>query len=344
MKRYRHFLNNTPMENTNAQKVKLGIFVIITTIVLVISLYLIGTKQNLFGKNFTIYAVFNDVNGLQQGNNVRFSGIKIGTVKKIEMINDTTIRVDLIIEEKMRLHLKKNAQATVKTDGLVGSMTVSIIPIEGNAPFIQPGDTIVAMERITMDEMMATLGTTNEDIAILVKNILKITDNIEAGKGVVGLLLNDEEITTNIKNIVGNVENATVKANKTIDELNKIINSINYDESLAAVLLSDSVTARKIKSIIGNLEVTSIEINKVVANVNDVVLQVKEGDGVIDYLINDTTLAKNIDSTMQNVKIGTGLLNENLEALKHNIFFRGYFKKQEKAKAKELEAKEQALE
>jgi phospholipid/cholesterol/gamma-HCH transport system substrate-binding protein len=332
------------MENTNAQKLKLGIFVIISVIILVISLYLIGSKQNLFGKSFKIHAVFNDVNGLQQGNNVQFSGIKIGTVKKIEMINDTTIRVDMIIEEKMRVHLKKNAQAVVKSDGLVGNMTVSIVPVEGNAPFIKEGDTIVAMERITMDEMMATLGTTNEDIAILVKDVLKITDNIEAGKGVVGLLLNDEEITANIKNIVSNVENATVKANKTVDELNKIIGSINYDESLAAVLLSDAESAKKIKSIISNLETTSVEINKVVANVNDVVMEVKDGDGILNYIVNDTMLAKNIDSTMQNVKIGTGLLNENLEALKHNIFFRGYFKKQEKAKAKELEAKEQELE
>jgi phospholipid/cholesterol/gamma-HCH transport system substrate-binding protein len=320
------------MKDTPSQKYKLGIFVIVSTIILVVALYFIGSKQNLFGKNFKIHAIFKDVNGLQPGNNVRFSGINVGTVKKIEMLNDTTIRVDMIIEDKMRQHLKKNAQAVVKTDGLVGSMTISIIPVPGNADFITPGDTIVAMEKITMDQMMATLATTNENVGILVKDILKIVENIEDGKGTIGMILNDEEFSTGIKHIVTNVQKATLKANLTIDELNTIINAINYDESLAAVLLSDSLSAQKMKSIVINLEETSKEINKVVANVNDVVLQTKNEDGVLNYLMNDTTLAKNIDSTLQNVKISTKLLNQNLEALKHNIFFRGYFKKQEKLK------------
>jgi phospholipid/cholesterol/gamma-HCH transport system substrate-binding protein len=323
------------MKDTPSQKYKLGIFVIISTLIVVISLYFIGSKQNLFGKNFKIHAIFKDVNGLQPGNNVRFSGINVGTVKKIEMINDTTIRVDMVIEEKMRQHLKKNAKAVIKTDGLVGSMTISIIPVPGNAAYIAPRDTIMAMEKITMDQMMATLATTNIDVGILVKDILKIMDNIEDGKGTLGMVLNDEGFSSNIKNIVMNVQNATKKANTTIDELNSIINAVHYDESLAAVLLSDSLSAQKMKLIVSNLEETSKEINKVVKNVNEVVLEAKNGEGVLDYLINDTTLAINIDSTLQNLKIGAVLLNENLEALKHNIFFRGYFKKQEKAKTKE---------
>ena len=70
------------MKTSNTQKFNLGIFVLLSTIILITALYFIGNRQNLFGKTFRISAVFNNVNGLQLGNNVRYSGINVGTVKK----------------------------------------------------------------------------------------------------------------------------------------------------------------------------------------------------------------------------------------------------------------------
>jgi len=96
------------MKTSNTQKLSLGLFIFFTTIILVIALYLIGNKQNLFGHTFRISAVFNNVNGLILGNNVRYSGINVGTVKNILMVNDSTICVDMVIEEKMLVHMKKN--------------------------------------------------------------------------------------------------------------------------------------------------------------------------------------------------------------------------------------------
>ena len=101
------------MKTSNTQKFSLGLFIFIATIIFVFALYLIGNKQNLFGNTFRISAVFNNVNGLILGDNVRFSGINIGTVKNIVMINDSTICVDMTIEDKMLKHLKKNAVAAV---------------------------------------------------------------------------------------------------------------------------------------------------------------------------------------------------------------------------------------
>ncbi|HKL89891.1 MAG TPA: MlaD family protein, partial [Allomuricauda sp.] len=98
---------------TSSENIRLGIFVVVGTLLLLIAAYLIGNRQNMFVKNFTLSAVFKNVNGLQNGNNVRFSGINIGTVNRIEMMNDTTIYVYMTIEDKMRNHIKKNAIATI---------------------------------------------------------------------------------------------------------------------------------------------------------------------------------------------------------------------------------------
>ena len=95
------------MKKTNSQKVRLGLFVIISTVLFVVAVYLIGQRQNMFQKTFTISAYFQNVNGLQKGNNVRYSGINIGTVKGISMVNDSTIKVDMTIEEGILSHIKK---------------------------------------------------------------------------------------------------------------------------------------------------------------------------------------------------------------------------------------------
>ncbi|QCX39382.1 MCE family protein [Aureibaculum algae] len=323
------------MQQTKTQKFKLGLFIIVSTLLLIIALYFIGNKQNIFGKTFKISAVFNNVNGLQLGNNVRYSGINVGTVKSIEMINDTTICVDMIVEDKILQHLKKNALAAISSDGLVGSMIINIVPVKESSEALMSGDTIKSFSKISTSDMMSTLNTTNENAALLTSDLLKITTEVNQGKGTLGMLINDESLALNIKETFLTLKSASISASETIDKLNKIINSVNYNESVAAVLLSDSISAKKMKSIIQNLDYSSSKIDSVLTNINNVVIGIKSGDGALNYMINDTVFVKNIDSTMMNLKDGSTLLNENLEALKHNFLFRGYFKKLEKKKLKE---------
>jgi len=325
------------MKKSNSQKLNLGLFIIISTLILISALYFIGNRQNLFGKTFRISSMFKNVNGLQLGNNVRYSGINVGTVKNIVMVNDTTIWVNMIIEDKILKHLKKNAVATIGSDGLVGSMIINIVPIKGISNQLIPGDTIQSYSKISTNDMMTTLNTTNENAAILTADLVKITTAINEGEGTLGMLIRDAEMASSLKQTIINLRATSLSASKTFKELNTIITSINYDESMAAVLLSDSISANKIKSIITNLDESSSEINDVIGNLNDVVLDIKNGDGTINYMVNDTTLVKDIDETMKNIKEGSVLLNENLEALKHNFLLRGYFKKLERQKRKEEE-------
>lgn len=324
------------MKKSDTQKIRLGLFVIVATLLLIVVLYFVGNKQNLFGKNFRISAVFNNVNGLQLGNNVRYSGINVGTVKSIVMLNDTSICVDMVIEHKILKHIKKNAIAAIGSDGLVGSMVINIVPNNTNAANLAPGDTIKSFTKISTSDMLTTLNTTNENAAILTADLLKITKAINDGKGTLGMLITDTEMASNLKKTSKNLKIASENTSKTISEINAIVASIKYGENVASVLLSDSVSANQLKSIITNLEKSSNEITEVISNINNVALKINKGDGTLSYVLNDTLLVQNIDTITLNIKESSVLLNENLEALKHSFLLKGYFRKQ----AKQLEKEE----
>jgi phospholipid/cholesterol/gamma-HCH transport system substrate-binding protein len=323
------------MKVTNKQKIRLGIFVILTASTLIVSLYLIGKKQNIFGNTFYLSAVFENVSGLKLGNNVRFSGINVGTVRNIKMINDTTICVDMAMEENILPHIKINSIATIGSDGLVGSMVVNIFPGKGLAPQLKPGDTLRSVKKISTNDMISTLSVTNQNAAELSKQLLKISTTINEGKGTLGLLVHDEAMGADLKATVVNLKSASEDVSKVVNEIQRVITAINQEENLLHVLVKDSVSARQFKNVMSNLEKSSQNIDSVISNLNEVIVDVKNGKGAFNYLVQDTVLVNDINETVKNIKKGSVLLNEDLEALQHNVFFKGYFKKQEKQRLKE---------
>jgi phospholipid/cholesterol/gamma-HCH transport system substrate-binding protein len=321
------------MEKTASQKIRLGLFVIIGLTLFVLTIYFIGSKQQMFGKTETLTAVFNNVAGLQLGNNVRYSGINVGTVRGIEIVNDSTITVEMQIDKTILPHIKKNAVATLGSDGLVGSVIINIIPGKGEALPIQPGDIIKSNNRIRTDDMLSTLNVTNENAAQLTADLLKITNDINNGKGTIGVLLRDSAMANDLKATIHNLKITSEKTSKTMDNLNRQIAGLDNKDNVIGVL-KDTVVGNKIRHIVTNLDSSSQEITKVVANLNTTISNAKDGKGAINYLSNNPKLVKQIDSTMTNINQASQKLNENLEALKSNFLFRAYFKKQAKAKKK----------
>ena len=323
------------MRITNAQKIKLGLFVIVTAILLVTALYVIGRKQNIFGGTSYISAIFTNVNGLKLGNNVRYSGINVGTVRKIAMINDTTICVNMALESSILEHIRKDAKAVIGSDGIVGSMVLNIFPGTIESDLLRPGDTLRSIPKISTSDMMSTLSVTNENAAALSSELLKITSSLNEGQGTLGRLLNDEEMGNDLKATVKNLNKVSRDATEVIQDLKGVISDIEFEESLLYVLVNDSLAASQFRSTLTHLEASSEQIEEAVENLNAVILEVKEGDGTFNYIVNDTTLVNDIDETVKNVKEGSVLLNENLEAMRHNFLFKGYFNKIEKEEKKQ---------
>jgi phospholipid/cholesterol/gamma-HCH transport system substrate-binding protein len=198
---------------------RLGIFVSIGLVLLIIAVYFIGSKNNLFTSTFSVIASFSDVNGLQDGNAVRFRGISIGTVKEITVSNDSTINVLMIFDKKIKPYIKKNAIATIVTDGLMGNKMVSIRNIDTASGNIEENDTLKTLHPIDMDDVTRKLKTSNDNLVRITDNLSNITDNINNGKGALGVLLMDTVFSKNMKESVRHLKTGSRNIEKESEAL-----------------------------------------------------------------------------------------------------------------------------
>src|SRR5580704_8360882 len=145
-----HFLNgqqkNSQMKPSVSEKIKTGAFVAVSLLILLVIIVLIGKQQKLFSKNFTMRANFRNVNGLIIGNYVRFGGINVGIVDNIIIKNDTTIQVDLRLEDKVKPYLRTDALASISSDGLMGDKLIQIFPGSDSTPLLGEGGQLKSIE------------------------------------------------------------------------------------------------------------------------------------------------------------------------------------------------------
>jgi phospholipid/cholesterol/gamma-HCH transport system substrate-binding protein len=320
------------MEQEDKNKIKLGVFVVMAVALFAVGIFLIGDKQNMFGSRFTITAVFNDIAGLKIGNNVRFAGITAGTVKDIEMLNDTTIRVYMLIRENEGKHIRKNAIASIGTDGLLGDKLVNIKPGRGISQTVNAGDELVTYRAVETEMMMETLQKTNENIAVISETLVAITGKLNEGSGTLGMLLKDETLASNLSAAAKNINAVSKQANRFTIELNDMVNKMNSDQSAMGALIADTTLGASIEETINNLKDASAQTTDFAKKLDELVQNINTGEGAAGTVINDTAFSADMEETMRNLKEGTENFNQNMEALKSNFLFRRYFKKKEKEK------------
>lgn len=320
------------MEKSSNKTLRLGIFVTFSTIVLAIAVYLIGQKQDMFSNTFQLRVIFNNVNGLQPGNNVRFSGINVGSVLAVDIENDSTIEVTMRIRENLRMHIKKNAVASISTDGLMGNMLVNISPGKGEADIVDDGDLLQSYSRIKTDDILKTLTTTNENAAILTSELVDIVQEIKHGKGTISYLLYDTGMRQEVMTAVNNLRKATDQTNDLLRQISQISKEVNEGRGLAGWLINDTLTRNKIHETLSSLQQASEQINSSTDSLNYLVGDLSAGNGPIPALMKDTTMVNDLRQTLKNLNMGTGKFNEDMEALQSHFLFRKYFKDKKKKK------------
>ncbi len=312
------------------KNIRLGLFVIIGTLLLVASLYFIGNNQNLFGSRFSIHAVFKNVSGLQKGNNIRFSGINIGTVKSIKMVNDTSVVVSFNIREDMNQFIRNNAVASLGTDGLLGNRIINIIPENGHARLIRDGDTIQVYHGIDEDEMFSLLEKTNYNVAVITNSLVDIVKDVQHGKGTMGRLFSDSILTNQINETIHNFNASSHRAIGILNALDANIKSVNAGEGTVGMLLNDSTLTSRINQILDDLQASTQNVAEISVSVGSMFHQMKEGPGLTGSIMNDSLMVHKLEESLENIRKGTESFNDNMEAMKHHFLFRGYYKKLEK--------------
>lgn len=322
------------MDKSTITTIRLGVFVTLGAIIFTVAVYLIGQKQSMFSETFYIRAHFNNVNGLQAGNNVRFSGINVGSVTSVTILNDSLIEVKLRIKESVRPFIKMNSLASIGTDGLMGNMLLNIYPGKGNAPPVTDNYLIQSYSRIKTDDILNTLNVTNDNAAMLTHNLLEITEHIKSGSGTLSEILYDTGLRNNILFTAKNLRQTTEKTNLLLRQLNEVTREIQEGQGTIGWLLTDTLTEEQVKTTLAKLEHTGDHLQSVTDSIKVFIEKMKTGEGTVSALLYDTAVATDVRQAIHNLNKGTASFQENMEALKRNFLFRKHFRKQEKEKQK----------
>ena len=316
-----------------SRNIRLGMFVVTGTLLLIASLYLIGNKQNLFGSTFRISAKFYNVSGLMAGNNVRFAGIDVGTVEKIEIINDSSVNVVMVIEKNIQPYIKKNAIAGVGTDGLMGNKLVNINSAAEHSESVIEGDVLRSLRPIEQDEMVRTLNATNENMKAITSNLRTITDRINS-KNTLWSLLMDTVVADNVKAAIVNIKISSNSTAILTGNLKNISDDIKNGKGSLGALITDTTLSGKINQVIVKLGRVSDTAAYITGDFSKISKRLEQGKGSVGVLLKDTSFVHSLNTSINNINKGTIFLNEDLEALRHSWPFRKYFRKKEKGKLK----------
>lgn len=200
--------------HTKKFKVRLGLFIIGGLAIFIIAIFIIGKQENLFDPVFKITTTFHNVSGLEAGSNIRYSGINVGTVDDIKIINDTTVRVDMLIKRSVQQFIKNDCEAGIGSAGIIGDRILLITQGSEDAPLVKDGAHIGSKEPVEADAIMASMQITADNAAIISDQLADIMVNINSGQGTLGRLIQDSTIAENIDKTIVNLKNSS----KGLDE------------------------------------------------------------------------------------------------------------------------------
>ncbi len=304
---------------------KLGIFIFVGTVMIIVAVFLIGNKESVFTKNVYIHTYFDDVAGLRKGASVRLSGLKIGSVSDVHLVADSSgkVEVTMRIQKDLRQFIRLDSRASIETEGLIGSKIVSISPGSPDMEIVKDGGIIPSREPISLTRVIEKSQGVIGYLQVLTKNLAEIVQKVNKGEGTIGKIVNDNELYYSTVRIVSSADTSLKQITAKLSAITDVIVK----------------TSQGVSSIVSNVDSS-------VADIKDLVKRVQRGEGVLGALISDRStydslkaVIDNLVVTTENTKSGAVAFIENMEALKHNWLFKDYFERRGYWSAPEYEKK-----
>ena len=314
---------------------RLGFFVLAAGTVLIVALFLIGKNQHLLGSHFVLRAHFRNVAGLRTGHNVRFSGIEVGTVREMRILNDSTLEVTLLVKEDMKQVIRRNAIASLGADGLMGNKVVNILPQAATASYVKDGDLLSTRAAVEIDDVLRTLASTGDNIHAITESLKATTARINESRGL-WTLIEDEQLAHNINAASGHLNRAAAEAEGMTRDVRSILADVRSGKGPAGVILRDTAMGEEIRSSMSRLAAVSRSAENLAADLDAVTKRLgndlQDGKGPLNLVLRDTSVSGRISRSLLQVESGTGYFNQSMEALRHHFLFRSYFRRKEKGR------------
>ncbi|MFL5741300.1 MAG: MlaD family protein [Flavisolibacter sp.] len=325
------------MERKNKRGVIVGIFICVAILIFIIGVLTLGGQRSLLKSSTSISAVFDDVGGLQAGNNIWFAGVKVGTIRKIVFDSSGRVVVTMGIEDENKPYIKKDAKAKVGSDGLIGNKIIVLFGGSQQTPAIETGDVIAVQKALSTDDMMATLQENNKNLLTITGDFKTITSRLANGQGSVGKLLKDETLANNLEIALASIRQSAANAQRLTSGVADYSAQLRSKGSLANDLVTDTVVFSRLRSMARQMDNLSQTASAVMENLkrtsNSVDAGLNNTNAPIGALLHDQQTAEDLKQTIHNLQTSTKKLDENMEAMQHNFLLRGFFKNKNKTQS-----------
>lgn len=321
----------------NRRPVMVGIFLFVGLLFLMGGILMVGNLNETFKRKMKVVCLFDDVSGLQPGNNVWFSGVKIGTVSKIQFYGKSQVGVIMRIDAKDKQYIRKDSKVKLGADGLIGSKILVIYGGTSRSPEVDEGDTLSVEKTFSSEDMINTLQENNKNVLEITNDFKLISKKMANGEGTIGTLLTDKTIYNNINSATASLQNASAKAQQMMSSLENFSAGLNKEGTFAHGLVTDTVMFNSLKTSVVNLQQVTDTAALFISELREAGNNTKSPVGV---LLHDEEAGANLKIMIKNLESGSKKLDEDLEAAQHSFLLRGYFKKQAKAARKDSLSKE----
>jgi len=304
-----------------------------------LAIFILGGQQKSFDKAIHVSAIFDDVAGLKKGNDVWFSGVKVGTISEIKFVGISQVDVRMRIDQKVQAFIHQNSGVHIGSDGLIGNKLIVVDGGSPQAPVVADGDILHAEKLLSTDDMLKTLQQNNENLLAITADFKELSRNILKGKGTLGALLADSTMSSQLKHSMRNLQTTTESAARLASQLNQFGNKLNTRGGLADKILTDTATFNRIKAAATQLQQAADNASVLTDNLNKASNKLNSTDNALGVLLNDPKGAVQVQTTLNNLQQSSVKLNDDLEAVQHNFLLKGFFKSRAKAKADSLNHK-----
>jgi phospholipid/cholesterol/gamma-HCH transport system substrate-binding protein len=306
----------------NKRAIVVGIFIIVGLLFLVGAILSIGNLHSTFQKKMTVSTILGDINGLTSGNNIWFSGVKIGTVKKTMFYGKSQVKVIMNINMESKQYIRKDAKVKISTDGLIGNKILVIYGGTASKQEIEEGDTLSNESMLTTEDIMNTFQQNN-------LNVLALTKKLADGEGTIGKLMNSDSVYNSLISTAHSLQQASASAQKVLTILANFSTKLNKKGTLINDLVTDTVIFNSLKATVLKLDNVSDSATIVINTLKEASKNPKSPVGVLLY---DEQAGANIKTTIANLESSSKKLDADLEAIQHNFLLRNYFKKKQNEK------------
>jgi len=319
-------MNNSP----NKRAVIVGLFVFLGLIFLVVGILIIGNLHETFKNKTEVVTLFDDVSGLKVGNNIWFSGVKIGSISNLHFYAQNKVKVGMKIEDSALPYIRKDAFVKLSTDGLIGNKILIIYGGSPLSPQIDGGDTLRVEKTFSSDDMINMLQENNKNLLAITTDFKLISNKLAAGEGTIGKLFNDNTVYNHLDSATLALQHASAQAQHLIGSLATFSKGLNKKGTLANELTTDTVVFNSLKTSVSKLQLMADNANVLVNNLKEAGTNPKTPLGV---MLHDEETGTRLKQTIKNLEAGSLKLDEDLKAAQHNFLLKGYFKKKAKEKA-----------